>query len=147
MWRTSLLEGGSLTAATGSLSLVSVMVRDTVNQGRTLTRIVGDLWFSMPNTAGFYGLTYGWLVVTDEAFVAGSLPEPRSDEAPWLLHRQWNGNIQAAGERNPAISVPFDIKAQRKLDAQSRIVLILESGGMAGNLNIEMNARILFRLP
>ena len=117
------------------------------NQGRTILRVVGDLWFDTSTFTGFFGFSYGMYVDTAEAVAAGATMEPRSDSASWMLLQQQNIGVGTNVGTDRAKHRPFDVRARRRLDAQSQLMLIFESAGMANVLNVELQGRVLLAQP
>ena len=117
------------------------------NQGRTILRIVGDLYLLPIDQAGPNVGSFGVYVDTAEAVAAGATMEPRSDSAPWMLLRQFAMSLNAATSPNTFTHFSIDIRARRRLDAQSELMLILESGGMIGVMTINLQGRVLLAQP
>ena len=145
-WIRFLLEGGSLSSGEGSVTRVTLRTYDQDDGGKTLTRIVGDMWLTPSSTVGFSGGSFGLAVVDQDAAAAAATPEPRSDDFPWLWLGQFNLNTVSGGELRP-LHIPIDVRAQRKVTSNGELMYLFESGGMAGALNIEMQGRMLFKLP
>ncbi len=126
---------------------MSLLGQTVDNQGRTIMRIVGDIWVQAQGTDGFSGGSIGIYVDTEEARAAGATMEPRSDSAPWMLLRQFNMQRQTATDANPFFHILLDVRARRRLAAQSVLMCVFESGGMPAAANIELQGRVLLAQP
>ena len=115
------------------------------NQGRTILRIIADINLQFAIN-GFSGGSIGIYVDTAEAVAAGATMEPRSDSAPWMWLRQFNMTTDATST-NRMMHIPVDVKARRKLDAQSELMLVFESGGLIAALGLEIQGRVLLAQP
>ena len=106
-----------------------------------------DLILVPPNTTGDYPFTWGIIMVDQDAFAAGTVPDPESDvSGPWLVWHQDHLSVVAS------VNVPISkwtgpIRARRRVSSRSDVVAIFESGGMAGALDISMGGRVLLALP
>ena len=110
-------------------------------------RVVGDLWMKPADTAGAYEWAYGMYVADEESRAASVFLEPTSDNGPWMWLKRGSAQHNAVDITMAPIYSEIDIKARRKLNPQSVLMLMFESDGMAGALGITMIGRVLLALP
>ena len=139
-------------------SLLSTTI-PTETRGYTLTRMIGRIDVCVADATAAFAIqsaTMGIAVVSQEAFLAGVVPDPQTDTEfpvdPWvwktrLITKSWNnGTSIRDGE---LATIEFDIRSQRKIH-QSELVLITQNESMRGTATeIEVNGliRSLFLLP
>ena len=106
-------------------------------EGVTLTRAIGSLSFFSGTVAGAWGkqiLDIGIGIASREAVTAGVVPDPNvaADRPP----RGWLYRARRVVEQNGAgapivLWVPFDIRAQRRMD-EADLFLAINSTGSTG---------------
>ncbi len=122
-WEDSVLAN---TIVVGTQTLLSIDGTPSVDtgQGRTLTRVIGDLVFVSTTVAGAWGVNRMGIGIggcSREAFTAGVVPDPLSEteEPPrgWIYRHV--AVMSQNGIGTPVVSgrVQFDIRAQRRLDS------------------------------
>ena len=144
-WGRFTLEAASLQAVTGSELTVILMAGSNTHEGHTLVRVIMDL--NLTSGSADSG-TYLWSIgmVLWPAEVGTQVLDPRDDAGPWLYLRQGAKTTVAGVSLGSTNSYQIDVRAQRKLSEQDELQLVLESGGMAGALNVDLQGRFLERI-
>ena len=138
---------GSLTSGSNVLTSIATW---PFQGSVTLMRVRGTIAYNClgASTVGFASVSFGLIVVTDEAFTAGvaSVPDPRdAPEADWL----WKGQLYTRAEstttatiRSPVAVVEVDSKAMRKAKDVQRLVLVTSPLTLTGTLQTEVAGEI-----
>ena len=142
-WNDAILDNISLAAASGSQTGVQLFGPDTSGEGKTLLRTVGNLVINLPSTVGTYTFSWGLAVVEEDARAAGALPDPVTDEFPWLTTGLFSDNQAFTGNEKASLVVPIDVKARRRWNERLSLVFIFESQGSAGVVAISGFLRML----
>ena len=142
--------------ATGTHELMQ-NVSDPEKRGCTLVRCIINLWL-VPNVPGqVEGLQQLWIgisLVSDDAFVAGALPDV-DDVADypmggWLLRRTVVTQDMVANASNRVVTaVDLDLRAQRKMDRSTMVMSFLNQnrGGTPFTVRLVGLVRCLYKLP
>jgi len=151
-WFDSLLENGAL-SATGGTQLGSVMFNSTVavENGLSLVRIVGDMYFSLTGSeTGTYVVTSGLAVVHDDAVAALALPDPRTDTRfLWMNQMVMDISTFTGGGSPTTQLIHIDSKSRRRIREEDQILMIheIQASGNPGVMRVDFNLRTLMRLP
>ena len=150
LWRDFSLTNGTLALAADSTLVANLFSGDVDNQGRTILRVVGDV--TIHGTVGTAGLSEGqWGLVTQdaEAVNAGATFEPYADNPGWMHKQHFHDFRTSSGDPSSKFRWDIDIKARRRLTAQTQLYFVFQVGGTAniGDLSVSFMVRVLFALP
>ena len=147
----------SFTVANGAQQLVSLMggMTPVDSRGFTLTRTIIEVSFAPPTAVsdGYQVASYGVGLVSQEAFVAGVVPDP--DQAADRPARGWvyRGSMLVAGAANMTSHVPArlekDIRSQRRVD-DGEMIFIMNNGSADGTtftMTVQGLVRTAYLLP
>jgi len=140
------VKASNLNAADGNANTFVILTGSAENQGHTLTRTLGQIFLETPSTIGIYRVTWGIIMGTVEN-VSDPI-DPSTDVGPWLILKKYVIDVKSVVDQGATVhEIPFDIKSQRKMTAQSQLVLTIESDGMPNDLTIDIIGRTLLLLP
>lgn len=157
-------SGVTTIAHTNSASIHNLTNDHESKLGRTLAnytveRVVGSIQMSAPAGSTAYDSAHvflGLCVLENDAIGAGAIPEPFTDEVPWL----WTWGVQLFVPDNPSATLatllipdhaaaPYlDIRQQRRVTGYNHSLILCgyDDSGISGALNISFQARSLFRI-
>ncbi len=100
----------------------------------------------------FFSVTYGKIIVTDQAVAAGvaSVPTPTTDPAnDWFVYKTMMQRVDfsdATGIRLYGLSEEFDSKAMRKVDIGQDLIGVIETSALSNGTQIVSFSRTLVKL-
>ena len=146
----AIIATDTVAAADGSEDIITLVSASEENQGRTLTRIVGDLIFVPPNSAGEYGVMVGVCVVEEDARVGAAVPDPESDTFAWLYLKRFHihvPNVDGLGAPSRVYPYTLDLRTMRKLNSRTAVVMVIETIiAMPSSLAYKLQTRSLLLL-
>ena len=146
----------TLPVTTGAATSV-LLVEDAADpelRGCTMIRtIIGvDLFPDVQGAVtGVQRLTMGIGVASDDAFAAGSLPEPDDQtdypQGGWVYRASFNV-ADRVGESLPLVRVDQDLRAARKIDRSSVYLRIQNTAVQGSTFTIQLSGliRVLYKL-
>ena len=108
---------------------------NSVKKGATITRVVGSLIVVPDLSDQHTHHTWGLVVVSDEAFNAGALPEAdlEAERVSWLWREGGDCSMSSLFDHSQETAYRFDIRSQRVLrDELSTLAFIIDQGSGGG---------------
>ena len=136
--------------AIGAQTVVEVLDQtiDDIAHG-TIMRILGNLTMraAAANLQIFFRA--GLIVVTDDALVAGAVPEPWADPAPWMWEDTGLFETDSANDGSQYHRLVIDVRVKRRMpQAEHSLVMVLENLAASGTgLDFHLNLKALVRVP
>ncbi len=153
-WEDTLIDTNTASGAQDVVSLTSSL-GPTDLRGVTLIRMIVNLWCNSTQVAGAWGTQTAFVgigIVTQEAFVAGVVPDPNNAiEEPargWIYRTAW-GVAQNGSGCQIIYDKMADIRAARKIE-NGQLFLALNNvvgEGTAFTLTLKGIVRCLLKLP
>ena len=114
-----------LSASSGnedSVDLLANLAEDE-RKGATVTRVIMDLRYTLAGIGSVQDISIGLTLVNDDALASGALPDPQAetDQPGWL----WRTTHEIAEPDNPNLRQHHDLRAQRKMEEEETLVLII----------------------
>ena len=153
-WEDTNMELSLGNGVTAGVGLHSASPVDT--RGVTVTRFLGDLSVTSTTVAGAWGVQHlilGVGVLSQEAFLASTFPDPETDvdhpAGGWLYRNRIAVGQNGAGGGLAIARLTFDIRSARRLN-EGELVLVLHNRAVDGttfNMRVGGMLRTLFLLP
>jgi len=136
---TTIVAGG--TALVNLLSSISA----EANLGITVVRMLLRLTVSAAAAQAVTQFGHGVIIVTRDAFAAGALPEPATDEQQWYLNDGDQVEFSTGGSEWKDYT--YDIRSARRIrSANSLPIHVMENTDSAESLRYNIFSNLLVRL-
>jgi len=147
-WFDFILEQNGL-AANAQLGLrLDNSLAVTEKKGITLVRTIIDINVQAGTTGANLELFLGISLISEDSFVAASLPDPLDDDeqAGWLYRKTVGLAASVLFDHSQTVQVVADIHAMRKYPGEDFLLcLTLERDAAAGSLNVFGQVRLLYK--
>ena len=121
----------------------------TPNRGLTLERVVGKVSITPATLTGLQDMDWVQAIglVTDVAFAAAAIPLPQVDSPGWSWWESARREIDGSAAHDFSHHVPVDTPARRRIAGSGMTLFHIIRNLGAASLEVQLNLRILYRLP
>ena len=138
----------TVTAGVSVLREILDQMSDNDRVGATITRIIGTIQLRPLLANAEAHIFMGIALVNADAFSGGVVPDPEdaADQPGWLWKSYRNVMHDAINVHTPVGLVTFDIRSQRKLGREQRLLIILHNLSTSStNVNLDYCTRTLVK--